>query len=94
MISTSNNTVSFGDSIINFSRYYKNIFNKKNRRSYSKIWIFCKHIITRNVALYKSNKEDSEFDVAMIHVGVEDTLICQSDINQFNNPAEYRKHSK
>ena len=38
--------------------------------------------------------EDSEFDVAMIHVGVEDTLICQSDINQFNNPTEYRKHSK
>ena len=38
--------------------------------------------------------EDSEFDVAMIHVGVEDTLICQSDINQFNNPTEYKKHSK
>ena len=38
--------------------------------------------------------EDSEFDVAMIHVGVEDTLNCQSDINQFNNPTKYRKHSQ
>ena len=38
--------------------------------------------------------EDSEFDVAMIHVGAEDTLNCQSDINQFNNPTKYRKHSQ
>ena len=38
--------------------------------------------------------EDSEFDVAVIHLGVEDTLNCQSDINQFNNPTKYRKHSQ
>ena len=38
--------------------------------------------------------EDSEFDVAMIHVDVEDILNCQSDINQFNNPTKYRKHSQ
>ena len=38
--------------------------------------------------------EDSEFDFAMIQVGVEDSLNCQSDINQFNNPTKYRKHSQ
>ena len=75
----------FDDSITNFSRYYKSIFNQNINNCAAKSWYF-ESTLSQHILNYGNPKlERFEFDVAIIHVGVDDHLNCQSDINQIDN---------
>ena len=68
MISTSNNTVTFDDSITNFSRYYKNIFNKNIEDRTARFEYFVNTSSQDMLHYINPTLEDSEYDVAMIQV--------------------------
>ena len=75
----------FDDSITNFSRYCKSIFNQSINNCTAKSWYF-ERTLSQHILHYGNPKlERFEFDVAIIYVGVDDHLNCQSDINQINN---------
>ena len=82
---TSNNIVIFGDSITNFSRYYKNNFNQKIEDRKARFKYFpC--ALPRDMLYYVNpTLEESEFDVVIIQVGINDHLNCESDIDQISN---------
>ena len=63
----------------------KNIFNLNINDCTARSWYFGG--ISSQYILHYVNPtlQESEFDVAMIQVGVEDPLNCQRDINQINN---------
>ena len=82
----SNNIVIFGDSITNFSRYHKNIFNQKidDRKATFK---YFPGALSRDI-LHSVNPtlEESEFDVLIIDVGINefDVLIIDVGISLGN----------
>ena len=81
----SNNLVIFGDSITNFSRYHQNIFIQKieDRRARVKYFLGS---LSRDILFYVNpTLDESESDAAIIHVGVNDLLNCEGDIDQINN---------
>ena len=78
---TSNNIVIFGYSITNFSRYHKIILNKKIEDRRKRLKYF-PGALSRDIEYYVNpTLEESEFDVAIIHVSVKDLLNCESDID-------------
>ena len=81
----SNNITIFRDSITNFSRYHKKIFNQNidDRKARFKYFPCA---LSRNILHYVNpTLEESEFDVTIIHVGINDLLNWESDIDQINN---------
>ena len=88
----SNNIGIFGDSITNFSRYHKNIFNQKidDRKARFK---YFPGALSRDI-LHSVNPtlEESEFDVLIIDVGINDLLNGEGDIDQINNILQNIEH--
>ena len=81
----SNNIAIFGDSITNFSRYHRNIFNQKIEDRKPRFKYF-PGALSRDMLHYVNpTLEESEFDIAIIHVGMNDLLNCEGDIDQINN---------
>ena len=67
---SNNNVVIFGDSITNFSRYHKNIFNQKNKDRGASFKYF-PGALSRGILHYvNSTLEESELDVAIIYVRI------------------------
>ena len=87
-----NNIVIFGDSITNFSRCHKNIFNKKIDVRKARFKYF-PGVLSRDILYYVILTLDkSAFDVAIIKVGINDLLNCEGDIDQFNNILQNIEH--
>ena len=81
----SNNIVIFGDSITNFSRYHKNIFNQKIEDSKARFKYFLGTLSWDILHYVNPTLEGSEFDIAIIPIGINDLLNCKGDIDQINN---------
>ena len=88
-----NNIVIFGYSITNFSRYHKIIFNKKIEDRRTRLKYF-PGALSWNIEHYVNlTLEETEFDVAIIHVAVKDLLNCEGDINQINTILRNIEHT-
>ena len=80
-----NKIVIFGDCITNFSKYHKNIFNQKIDDHKARFKYF-PGALSRDISHYVNPAlEEFEFDVATIHVGINDLLNCEGDTDQINN---------
>ena len=82
-----------GDSITNFSRYHKNIFNHQIEDHRARFKYF-PGALSRDVLQHvKPILEESKFDIAIIHEGIHDLIDCEGDIDQINNILRNIEHS-
>ena len=84
--------VIFGESITNLSRYHKNIFNQKTEDCRAR-FKYSPGSLSGDI-LHNVNPTlgESEFDVAIMHEGVNNLLNCQAYIDLINNILQDIQH--